>query len=44
MMKRHNRPAQAVRKELIRFIGTEMCSEIRENQGVGEEDLPGELN
>jgi hypothetical protein len=33
-----------VRRALIRFIGTDMRSEIRENQGVGEEGLPEELN
>jgi hypothetical protein len=44
MMKRHNRLAEVVRKALIRFVGTDMRSEIRENQGVGQENLPGELN
>jgi hypothetical protein len=44
MTKRHNRLAKVVRRVLIRFIGTDMQSEIRENQGIGEEDLPGELN
>jgi hypothetical protein len=42
--KRHNRLAEVVRRALIRFIGTDMQSEIRENQGVGKEGLTGELN
>jgi TATA-binding protein-associated factor Taf7 len=33
-----------VRKALIRFVGPDMRSEIQENQGVGQEDLLGELN
>jgi hypothetical protein len=44
MTKRHNSLAEVVRKALIRFVGTDMRSEIRENQGVGPEDLSGELN
>jgi ribosomal protein L27 len=44
MTKRHNSLAEVVRKALIRFVGPDMRSEIRENQGVGQEDLPGELN
>jgi hypothetical protein len=42
--KRHNRLAGVVRKALIRFVRMDMRSEIRDNQGVGQEDLPGELN
>jgi hypothetical protein len=40
MTKRHNRLAEVVRRALIKYIGPDMRSEIRENQRVGQDGLP----
>jgi hypothetical protein len=44
MMKIHNRLAGVVRRALIKFIGPDMRSEIRENQRTGQNGLPERLS
>jgi hypothetical protein len=41
MTKRHNRLAEVTRRVVIKFIGQELRSEIRENQRAEQEGLPG---
>jgi hypothetical protein len=43
MTKRHGRLAEVTRRAVIKFIGQELRSEIRENQRVEQEGLPEEL-
>jgi hypothetical protein len=43
MTKRHNRLAEVTRRTVIKFIGRDLRSEIRENQRADQEGLPEEL-
>jgi hypothetical protein len=43
MTKRHNRLAEVTRRAVIKFIGRDLRSEIRENQRADQEGLPEEL-
>jgi hypothetical protein len=43
MTKRHNGLAEVTRRAVIKFIGQELRSEIRENQRAEQEGLPEEL-
>jgi hypothetical protein len=43
MTKRHNRLSEVTRRAVVKFIGQELRSEIRENQRAEQEELPEEL-
>jgi hypothetical protein len=43
MTKRHNKLINVVRKETEKLISGDLRSEIQENEGIDEENLPDEL-
>jgi hypothetical protein len=43
MTKRHNKLINVVRKEIEKLISGDLRSEIRENEGIDEENLPEKL-